>query len=760
MSSTETTAPIVEPAQAPDASLERLATVCMVIAAMSAAATIGFRTVFSSYGYIATAIAGAALGAMVVLGGRRFKLLFGEWVALAIVAPLVLGPICAGGIGFYDGLINGWVDLLSAEPPVDATSQFRAVPFSAAYGGAAIGAALAHYRDLPGLGVVGPLATLAVSALFSEQTRSGALTVGVAILVGLLILTRLHQSQVSQTGLVVLAFVLALVGVLASTSSLVLGVADEDSRFDLRDLQTPPWDPLQAPSPLAELKASLVQANTESDTAIMRISGSERVERWRVASLPVFDGITWGVAEAGAPADFVPVDTELPAILNQPAAASTAQFDVEILASVGPWLPAPGTPTRLDFAETDARMSLATGTIGIPAGLGPGDSYSISVDQWIIPDDASLSTVAFVADDRSAELELLPPLVRNLAADFTTGLGQLSGERVVAIRDNLRSGSYDLEEPPGHSFGRVADFLGAVDASGQELIASDLRALTGYEELYAATGGVLVRLSDIPARVAVGYMIPDDRWIGTAAEVRRSDMSAWIEVLIPEQGWVPVDVTPERTREPEPVDEGEREEQGVPFANPPKAPESADDSPAPEEAEEDEPEPDEPDEDEQTDADRGLPTGVIAAAVAVVPIALVLIGASAIIAAKAARRRRRRAAEDPADKVIGAWNELNDRLAEVRTDRPVNTTPAEVAAWTRAAAELEDPAVADRVSELADHVTAAVFHPEPPHDDAAKYAWELYDHATVALRAEATAGSRIRRSIDPVPLVGAGRRTR
>ena len=153
---------------------DQLAAAALVIVAMSVIATWGFNSVFSSSSFLAVSLAGATLGALVVVMSRRFGLFIGEIVGLAVVAPLVFGPLAVGGTGFWQGLVFGWADILSATPPVDATPALRALPFLAAFLGAVTGTELFRIRELPGVAVVGPLLTLAVTALFSSQTRAGA----------------------------------------------------------------------------------------------------------------------------------------------------------------------------------------------------------------------------------------------------------------------------------------------------------------------------------------------------------------------------------------------------------------------------------------------------------------------------------------------------------------------------------------------------------------------------------------------------------
>lgn len=739
----------VRSGRAAPVSEEQLVAAAAVLVAMTVIATTGFGTVFSTNSYLIVSLAGAALGALVVLAGRRIGLLFGEILGIGLIAPLLIGPLAAGGTGFYRGLVRGWAEILTATPPVDPTPGLKALPFIAAFVGALFGTELFRIRELPGLAIVGPLATLTLTALFSAQTRTGALFVGLVLLVGLLVLARLHYASVSTAGLFVLALVIGLVVATASAATLALPFADEERRFDLRDFQVPPWEPLSVPSPLSDLKAGLLQAG-DDEVPILRVRGDVAVGRWRMASLPAYNGVFWSVAETNETADFVAVDTVLPEIGGERYQGDELQFDVDILAPSGTWLPTAGVPTRVVFSDlTDARMSVETGTIGVPAQLQPGNSYQLTVTPWAELDDAALANHSFVADEVAAELELLPPLVRNLAADFSTGLEQLSGQRILTIRDNLRLGSYELQLPPGHNFGRIGSFLQVVEVRSGRGDEGALRPLVGFEELYTASGAIMSRLSDIPTRVAVGYVVPPERWVDRSAEIFASDINAWIEVHIEGQGWMPVDVSPDRDRQPEEV-ENDIETAGAPFAEPPKTPPLPEEE-TPPEVEEPEEEPEEEEEEEPEDEITATVFGVaraIVAGISTILLVVLLIGA-AVVGYKMWRRRRRRSATLPEERIAGAWAELVDRVDEAGGGLPARATPSEAAQYAQSIDALSAPEALARVEHLADQVSAAAFHPIAPTTASADAAWETYDELVASMRDDAGAIGRVRRALDP-----------
>ena len=70
----------------------------------------------------------------------------------------------------------------------------------------------------------------------------------------------------------------------------------------------------------------------------------------------------------------------------------------------------------------------------------------------------------------------------------------------------------------------------------------------GYCVYYATTMAVMLRTQDIPARVTVGYT-PGQPVGGDTYLVRGYNSHAWVEVYLPEQGWVAFDPTPASPRQ-------------------------------------------------------------------------------------------------------------------------------------------------------------------------------------------------------------------
>jgi hypothetical protein len=72
----------------------------------------------------------------------------------------------------------------------------------------------------------------------------------------------------------------------------------------------------------------------------------------------------------------------------------------------------------------------------------------------------------------------------------------------------------------------------------------------GYCAHFAHAAVLLMRSFGLPARVAIGYALPDSaRAGGSALLIRGADAHAWPELYLESAGWVPVDPSPRQARE-------------------------------------------------------------------------------------------------------------------------------------------------------------------------------------------------------------------
>jgi transglutaminase-like putative cysteine protease len=758
-----------------------------VIVLASIAAAAGFRAVFVDWSFLFAAVLGGIGAGLVVLLSWWRRLLVGESLAISVIGFVLVGavavelvPTLASFGSLFDGLRSGWAELLSLTPPIDDTPELRALPFALAWIGATVGGELLRRTTTPMLPAIGPLITLSVSVLVTAEDRAVAVTQGIVISIAVLVIgisyalragrrpeetgdvdhrdAHVESASASAptttriTRAARAAAVLALVAVAAPLVGPRLPLADANDRFDLRDQNVPPWDPLATPSPLVELKAAL--KDDVRDDPMFTVAADEPIGRIQLAVLGDYDGVVWTVGSSSgrdAATEFRPVSREL---ADRPegsdAPTRTVRATIAIDGLRGPWLPAAGWPDSIRFETTDdagtptanngsLRMNLTTGTLAVPAGVTTGMTYELVIDQ---PDAlsstelAELDVAPTIADD---DLEVIPPAVRNIAADILEGTDR-GWDRAAAIqRRFVDDGFYDVsaESRPGHSYFRLAEFL------------DDPDRLIGFEEQYAAAAATIARIAQLEARVVVGYVIPDDRYVDGIAEVLSEDIRAWVEVDFGSAGWIPLDVTPDRSREPTAEATGITvEEVAVPSPPPPPQIPPSLEVFAEEEEPEEEDEEDEEDEEESTSAAGGVTPLALGGGIAGGLLLLVVIVLGAIALWKARRRARRRQESDAAAAVSNAWVETLDRYTEAGLRVPPRSTPQE-AVRTLATAELAADDSRRDLRGLALVVQRSAYHEQPPRDDEANRAWQYYDDVVDALRDRRSPVQRVRMAVDP-----------
>ena len=736
-----------------------------IVAAMSMVSAISFRSALSGWSFITAAAIGVLGASAVVLVANRRRLLLGESVATSALAFVVLGGVAVGGVptpsaysAFARGLIEGWADLLSSAPPADITEQLRALPFAVAWLAAAVGGEIARHSRRPGLPAIGPILALALSLLFTVEERWLALAQGAGILAGTFALIVVGQhfnrtttmradepddaaTATNRTRLMLGAVVIVGAVLAAPVVGPRLPLAEANERFDLRQYQVPPFDPLAVPSPLAQVKASL--KDERRDDVIFEVSGDTPIDRWPVAVMSDYDGVVWTVADPERDpeaTEFVPVDTQLPELDDPlPEDATTVEHTVTIHDLGGYFLPTAGTARRLDLpVGLDRRLNMHTGTVALPGGVADGLTYEVT--SAVVPtyDDATLAAATIDTVDRTEELELLPPPVRNLAADLVEGRTH-GWDQAAAIRDAfVTNGYYDVspDTPPGHSYGRIAKML------------EDPNRVVGFEEQYAAAAAVMAQVAELPVRVVVGYRIPAASWQDGRAEVTASDIAAWVELDAGELGWIPVDVTPDRSRTPDPeTQEATTEEVAIPNPPPPPPPPPNVEPPRQQDEEVD----DEFEPVAHTFEVAGAPRwAVVTAGVVGIPIALFLAFAGVVIGWKVLRRRRRRRRASTTGRIAGAWAEAVDRCTEAGAPRPVDTTPNETVRIYAREQGLAD--VEPDLRTLAGQVDRATYAARPPTDEHADEAWQCSDHVVAELRRTRKPTQRLFMQLDPRPL--------
>ena len=632
--------------------------------------------------------------------------------------------------------VQGWKQLLTTVPPVGRTGDLLVLPVFCGMLGAGAGYALSRRASWTILAAAPAIAVMALGILCGTQSPVSVLLHGGVMALGIISwgAVREHRERAGISSAAARARRLSGAGVLLGVS-VVLGLAAGDSlpfsqardRVVWRDAFEPPFDPSVYPSPLGYYRHYV---KTLEEAPLFTVAGLPDGAPIRMATLDSYDGIVWKVtggthALRGSAGYFERVGTDVTPDYGEATARVRFEFpDDSSYDEV--WLPTVGESRSINFESSgDRSRALADGfrynrTTDAAAALGqvqPGDAYEIYATVPVGFHD--LASDAVFAETTFQPIDGIPGPVAGLGSGL---LDDVDGvERVQILVDFLSESGYYSDSgedqspvPAGHGAGRLLRF-------------TDASELVGNAEQYAATLGLILRNSGIPARVAMGF-VPKEYDPDGMVTIVGGDAEAWVEVLIDDVGWVPVFPTPDRSRttvvkdeSPKPVPD--RETQVPPP--PPVVEPDAETDPASESTQaEREPEEKE-DEDDEEEASDGGPAWLLLIGAGIVLFPALGIGLliGSILFLKQRRRRRRRSGRGD-QQIAGGWRELVDYAVDAGRDVPLATTRSEAAISVGS-----ESGVA-----LASRADAAVFGPVDVLNEQIVAYWSDVDEARRSLR--------------------------
>ena len=281
-----------------------------------------------------------------------------------------------------------------------------------------------------------------------------------------------------------------------------------DRRFDTTDAEVA--------TPLELVRGSQTSG---ADVELFRVTTDEPTY-WRVATLPEFDGRTWGLPES----PLSPIDDSA----DSPPGGRTVRQQLEILALKGQLVPAAADPTQVE-SNTDIRFNADTSTLVTLSELASGDRFTIvSKAPNVTLDELRAATTDNPPDDLVLEYpDDLPGVVSDLATEVTAGAAT-DYDRMIALQDWLRSEfTYDLTV-----------------AASDDTIEMFLQTRSGSCEQFASTFAVMARTLGIPSRVAVGFT-PGEPNADGSYSVFGKNAHAWPQVWFDGIGWVDFEPTPQ-----------------------------------------------------------------------------------------------------------------------------------------------------------------------------------------------------------------------
>lgn len=728
-----------------------------LIAALAAVGGLGIKSAFVSYGFMPAVLVAAIGGALVPWLAQRNGVGFPFSTAVSLLALLLVGTVLSylapWRIGdFAVDLVQSWRRILTIAAPVDPQSSLIAVPIVLTWLGATLGAELSIRTQRVALPLVGPLLTAIGVILFGldDARLSAWIGLGFFALATVFAIVRSNKHWIWSTERgaanrgrrLVVAGALVAVAVVASPTiaERVFGLEAAD-RFTLRQEIDPPFDLTRLSSPLAELKGSLPTAdmteNGDRGDVAFRISG-DPVSRIRLSVLDDYDGTVWLINRNSDGADFIRAGTQFPPpnAINQ---GEPVDHSIAVVGLSESWLPTAGTAVGLDITSDVQiggvapveliRLDRVTGNLIIRPRLQTVEGLTYDVQ--------SVPTVeSSDVDEDPMSLQVLPSARNTAIPDVPSSISTLARDamadadnpfdRVVALQRMLADQVYDAESSPGHLLIQLASI-------------AERSPMVAFDEQYAALMATTLRSAGIPARVAVGFVPPEEGLealaSGATLDVFETDIEAWVEVPFEGVGWVAFSAGPDDSQTDE-IEDGTTEAQAESVSANPPPPVSSTTSTTlpPVEEEEEEPE-------EEEEQSTNVPVFLVVSAVAVgVPVVVLGVFALVVLLLKRRRRQLRRKAETTAEQVHGAYLEYLDRSLDA--GRSVDRAMTPRAAIERLSEQSFDPV--SRSGSLITLVEDAAFAPVAPEPSAVDDAWEHSGELIDRIGADMSSVERIR----------------
>lgn len=690
-------------------------------------AALAFRPVFESLRSFVVPTVAAAIAAplVAVLAGRRNLALRWALVVSALAAALfvsytVLVGTLVGGVvpgratlsGLRHGLGDGFADMLAGSLPLTDDTFARVFVTLVTWAAAAGATELVNRTRLASAPLVAPVALVGVAMpVVGPDAPPGYWHLVAIISVCLLLvlvravpdpratgtvigpkvdgLAEFHSRSLLSARLSLGVPLIALVAVIAPVLGEIINTREP---ADPRDLRAETIDTVRIADPLGEYKR-IVGQNPPRPAFQVQIEGATPVEvaRAAIVRLDGYDGVRFSTTDR-----YQAVGSTLITAADRPATGRDITLRFSNTDLDAPWLPTGATPLRTDLRGIAYAPS--TGDLLASGGV-KGLSYDVSA-RLVTPTFTELAA-AGVDLGPTAQVERalpggLPPSLGRMASEATQGAAN-PAEALDMLSSFLRTNyTLDATVAPGHSAGRLEQFL-----------RTEKR---GSPEQFATAFAVMARTLGFPTRVVVGYKLTsdDDGTVRPLEFVTSASYHAWAEVRFNGLGWIAYDPSPAsgatppnpdkpENGSPDTVSPGGTGEQRTPRVVGPSEADLAED-----------------------DGAGWVRSVLLALAAAAAPVALVALVVGMIVGVKAYRRRRRRRRPDPAERVVGAWDEVVDRLVELKLPISTSMTPRDVADATRA---LYGTAATLPLSFLVPDVGRAVFGATPPTSEIAERAW-------------------------------------
>jgi hypothetical protein len=290
-------------------------------------------------------------------------------------------------------------------------------------------------------------------------------------------------------------------------------------------------------NPTADLMRDLRQGKDYDMVTVF--TDDPNPEYLRVAVLNRFSDNEWSSGNRTASPDQNASGTlPLPVGLDTSVPTDDYSYDVTISEDfISSWLPTQFPISEID-ASGDWRYDVSSmDFMAFDDDLDTsGMSYTMTAIQPTLDaEDMARSNIATnLMNTQLVELPGdLPSSIRTTALT-AAGDAPTRFQQAVAIQNWLRDGEYTKQRPAGNGTDTLEEFL---DPGLEDSFR------TGYCEQFAAAMAVMARTLNIPSRVSIGFLTPEDKGNGTYV-YSAQDLHAWPELYFPGSGWVRFEPTP------------------------------------------------------------------------------------------------------------------------------------------------------------------------------------------------------------------------
>lgn len=282
-------------------------------------------------------------------------------------------------------------------------------------------------------------------------------------------------------------------------------------------------------NPITELQGDLT---LPSPREVLRYTTDDPTPDYlRMTTLDSFDGSSWRSTSL-TPDVRVRDGIPGPAGLQPGITTSTVRTRFQIAGLDAQWLPLPSVPTSVDVKGPWTWNAASETVFATRTSTRRAKTYSATSLQ-VEPDQTLLESAA--VDDRAVREYAAPvpvsprvaTLTQQVVAGATTSYGQ-----AVALQRFFRNPAnrFTYNEHTRNPF------------NNPDALEAFLDAREGFCEQYASAMAAMLRVLDIPSRVAVGFT-PGTR-DGQSYVVTTSDAHAWPEAWFDGAGWVRFEPTP------------------------------------------------------------------------------------------------------------------------------------------------------------------------------------------------------------------------